>query len=159
MACKPTGTPMHEPRIALFRLCAGDLCLGSAIIPTVYDELPEFRAGGTLIQVSKRMVDATEQLDRHEILAVLDGVLIGFACLVEEDDMHVGRCLTLQWQYVVPEHRDRIGGQFLRWLAKAGRDMGFQFIAYSHRISSRHYAIKYRSVHHGQEGQETRFKV
>lgn len=145
--------------IQAFRLAPGDLCLGAGIIPAVYAELPEFRDGGTLEHVSRRMLAATEGLERFELLAVIGGELIGFACVVEDDDMHVGHCLTLQWQYVVPEHRGRIGGQFLRWLAKAGRDMGFQFIAYSHRISSRHYAIKYRSVHHGQEGQETRFKV
>ena len=152
MACKRTGTPTPEPRIALFRLCAGDLCLGSAIIPAVYDELPEFRAGGTLVQVSRRMVDATEQLDRHEVLAVLDGSLIGFACLVEDDDMHVGRCLTLQWQYVVPEHRGKVGAKFLRLLVSLGRALGYRHVAYSHRINQHHYAIKYRRLSHGKEG-------
>lgn len=138
--------------IQAFKLASGDLCLGAGIIPAVYAELPEFRDGGTLDEVSRRMLAATEGLDRYELLAVAGGDLIGFACVVEDDDMHVGRCLTLQWQYVVPEHRGKIGGEFLRWLARTAREQGFEFIAYSHRITSRHYAIKYRRVSHGQEG-------
>lgn len=138
--------------IKAFMLAAGDLCLGAEIIPAVYAELPEFSYGGTLDEVSRRMLAATEGLDRYELLAVSGGDLIGFACVVEDDDMHVGRCLTLQWQYVVPEHRGKIGGEFLRWLARTAREQGFQFVAYSHRITSRHYAIKYRRVSHGKEG-------
>ena len=135
--------------IASFALEPGDLCLGAGIIPAVYAELPEFRDGGTLEQVTSRMLAATESVARTELLAVVGDQLVGFACVVEDDDMHVGRCLTLQWQYVAPEHRGRIGGEFLRWLARFARAQGFQFIAYSHRVSSRHYAIKYRRVEHG----------
>lgn len=138
--------------IKAFRLAPGDLCLGAEIIPAVYADLPEFREGGTLEQVSKRMLAATEDLYRYELLAVEDGQLIGFGCVVEDDDMHVGRCLTLQWQYALPEHRGRIGGEFLRWLARAARKLGFECIAYSHRVNHRHYAIKYRRFSHGQEG-------
>jgi hypothetical protein len=135
--------------IASFALEPGDLCLGARIIPAVYAELLEFRESGTLGQVTARMLAATESISRTELLAVVGGQLIGFACIVEDDDMHVGRCLSLQWQYVVPEHRGRIGGEFLRWLARFARAKGFQFIAYSHRVSKRHYAIKYRRVNHG----------
>lgn len=137
--------------IATFALEPGDLCLGARIIPTVYAELQEFREGGTLEQVTARMLAATESLSRTELLAVVDGQLVGFACVVEDEDMHVGRCLTLQWQYVVPEHRGRIGAEFLRWLSRFARCQGFQFIAYSHRVSARHYAIKYRRIHHGKD--------
>lgn len=151
MESKRTGTPTPEPVIAVFRLCAGDLCLGGSIIPAVYAELPEFRAGGTVQQVATRMVEATEQLDRHEVLAVVDGSLVGFACIAEDDDMHVGRCLTLQWQYVLPEYRGKVGAQFMRLLFKTGRQLGYRVVAYSHRVNHRHYAIKYRSICHGQE--------
>lgn len=142
---------MADPVITIFKLAAGDLCLGFGIIPTVYGDLPEFRASGTLAQVAARLTDATEPLERFEITAVLDGQLIGFACIVEDDDMHVGHCLTLQWQYVVPEHRGRIGPMFLRALFGIGRNLGYRVVAYSHRINQRHYAIKYRSIRHGQE--------
>lgn len=135
--------------IAAFSLEPGDLCLGAGIIPTVYADLPELQEGGTLEQVVARIIGTIEPLARTELLAVVGGQLVGFACVVEDDDMHVGRCLALQWQYVSPEHRGRIGGEFLRWLARFARAQGFQFIAYSHRVSSRHYAIKYRRVKHG----------
>jgi GNAT superfamily N-acetyltransferase len=135
--------------IASFALEPGDLSMCAGIIPTVYDELQEFRDGGTLEQVTARIIGTIEPLARTELLAVVDGQLVGFACVVEDDDIHVGRCLALQWQYVAPEHRGRIGGEFLRWLARFARVQGFQFIAYSHRVSSRHYAIKYRRVNHG----------
>ncbi len=136
--------------IQSFWMAPGDYCLGASIIPAVYNDLPEFREGGALEDVARRMLEATEGLSRCELLAVLDGQLIGFACVVEDEDMHVGRCLTLQWQYVVPEHRGKIGGEFLRWLVKTGRNLGFPFVAYSHRVNNRHYAIKYRRVNHGQ---------
>lgn len=137
--------------IATFALEPGDLCLGAELIPFGYAELPEFNETCTLEQVTARMLATIEPMSRTEILAVIDGQLVGFACVVEDDDIHVGRCLTLQWQYVVPEHRGRIGAEFLRWLARFARCQGFQFIAYSHRVNSRHYAIKYRRIHHGQD--------
>jgi GNAT superfamily N-acetyltransferase len=138
--------------IASFALEPGDLCLGSRMIPVVYSELQELREGGTLEQVTARILATIEPMKRTELLAVVDGQLVGFACVAEDDDMHVGRCLTLQWQYVVPEHRGKIGSEFLRWLARFARCQGFQFIAYSHRVSARHYAIKYRRISHGEEG-------
>ena len=95
------------------------------------------------------VVDVQNDFCEGGSLAVVGGQLVGFACVVEDDDMHVGRCLALQWQYVAPEHRGRIGGEFLRWIARFARAHGYQFIAYSHRVSSRHYAIKYRRVKHG----------
>jgi hypothetical protein len=124
----------------------GDPCQGAPMIDHVYAELPEFRAGGNLEDVRARMLGATEQLDRCELTAVVGGVLVGFACIVEDEDMHVGSCLSLQWQYVVPEHRGKIGAAFLRELVKLGRILGFRFVAYSHRVNDRHYAIKYRSI-------------
>lgn len=141
---------MAEPLVTIFELSAGCLCLGGPIIPAVYNELPEFRESGTLTQATMRMVEATEQLDRFEITVTLDGELIGFACIVEDDDLHVGRCLSLQWQYVVPEYRGRIGPMFLRALFGIGRNRGFHVVAYSHRINQGHYAIKYRRIKHGQ---------
>jgi hypothetical protein len=135
--------------IKSYWLAPGDLCLGADVIPAVYAELPEFREGGSLEQVTERMLAATEDAYRYELLVVDNGRLIGFACVLVDDDMHVGRCLTLQWQYVVQEHRGKIGGEFLRWLVKTGRKLGFQFVAYSHRVNHRHYAIKYRRLNHG----------
>lgn len=135
--------------IATFALEPGDLCLGARIIPTVYAELQEIRESGTLEQASARILATIETMSRTELLAVVDGQLVGFACVVEDDDMHVGRCLTLQWQYVAPEHRGTIGAEFLRWLVRFARCQGFQFVAYSHRVNARHYAIKYRRVSHG----------
>lgn len=130
---------------------AGDLCLGAEMIDRVYAELPEFSAGGSLEEVRIRMLEATEQLDRCELLAMHGAQVIGFACIVEDDDMHAGRCLSLQWQYVVPEHRGKVGALFLRQLVKLGKSLGFKLVAYSHRVSQHHYAIKYRRIHHGQE--------
>ena len=136
--------------ITEIRLAAGDLCLGASLIPVGYAECAEFSDSGTLDQVTRRITGQIEELNRIELLAVIDGVLVGYACAAVEEDMHVGLCLSLQWQYVVPEHRGKIGGEFLRWLVRVGRDMGFRYVAYSHRVSARHYAIKYRRVRHEQ---------
>jgi len=140
--------------IKQFWLAPGDYCLGAEIIPSVYDDLPEFRESGPLEDVARRMLEATEGLSRCELLAVIDGQLVGFACAVVDEDMHVGPCLSLQWQYVLPEHRGKIGRDFLRWLVKNGQAFGFKFVAYSHRVNSRHYAIKYRRLKNGEEGKK-----
>jgi GNAT superfamily N-acetyltransferase len=130
---------------------AGDPCLGAAMIDHVYAELPEFSAGGSLEEVRQRMLEATVQLDRCELLAMVDGQVVGFACIAEDDDMHAGRCLSLQWQYVVPAYRGKVGALFLRQLVRMGRRLGFKLVSYSHRRSQHHYAIKYRRLDHGQE--------
>lgn len=130
---------------------AGDECLGATMIDRVYAELPEFSAGGSLEEVRSRMLEVTEHLDRCELLAMHGSHLIGFACIVEDEDMHAGRCLSLQWQYVVPEHRGKVGAMFLRHLIKLGKSLGFKLVAYSHRVGQYHYAIKYRRIQHGQE--------
>src|SRR5690606_29212027 len=87
---RATANPRMGPlrMIKPFWLSPGDLCLGESIIPAVYRELPEFREGGTLEDVAKRMLEATEGVSRCELLAVHDGQLIGFACVAEDDDMH-----------------------------------------------------------------------
>jgi len=127
----------------------GQPCLGASLIPAGYAEFPEFREGGTLEQVTSRLREAMESLDRYELVVSERGAVVGYACAALDEDLHVGLCLTLQWQYVLPEYRGAVGREFVRWLLRKARSSGLKHVAYSHRINQGHYAIKYRRISNG----------
>lgn len=112
-------------------------------------ELPEFAWGGSPSQTRTRMREATEQHDRVELLAVSDGGVVGCMVLVEDDDLHVGHCLTVMWNYVLPEHRGLVGRRFLRAAFGLARQAGIPVVAYTHREGVGQYRTTYRRVREG----------
>lgn len=138
MACEHT--------VRFYVLAPGDPLATEAMIEPAYAEVDEIRESGTLQEVRDRMVGSVTDQDRVEIVVRDGGAVIGYAVIAADDDLHVGRCLALQWQFVVKEHRGSVGGIFLRALLRIARSHGYRNVAYSHRVGAGVYMIRYRRV-------------
>lgn len=84
-----------------------------------------------------------------------DGKLVACTVLVPDEDMHVGPCLTVMWNYVLPEYRGAIGRKFIRAAFREAVFQGLPIVAYTHRQGVGQYTTIYRRVRaYGQESKE-----
>ena len=120
-------------------------------------EFPELRQSPDYRDDVHRVVSSLSEFDRTEIVCICDGKVVGGAVIVLDDDQHVGPCLSLQWQYVLPAYRNkRLGRFFVRELLRQAGWAGIRNVCYTHRVGAGKYTLTYREVKHGQEGEETR---
>ena len=116
-------------------------------------EFPELRQSEDYRDDVHRVVSSLSEHDRFEIVATCDDKVVGGAVIVVDDDQHVGVCLSLQWQYVLPEYRSKqLGRYFIRQLLRQAGWAGIKNVCYTHRTGLGKYTLTYREVQHGQEG-------
>lgn len=120
-------------------------------------EFPELRQSEDYRDDVHRVVSSLSEFDRSEIVAIDDGKVVGGAVIVLDDDQHVGPCLSLQWQYVLPAYRaKRLGHHFVRELLRQAGWAGIRNVCYTHRVGVGKYTLTYREVERGEEGKKTR---
>ena len=128
----------------------------SLALPAVL-EFPELRQSEDYRDDVHRVVSSLSEFDRSEIVAIDNGTVVGGAVIVLDDDQHVGPCLSLQWQYVLPAYRSkRLGHHFVRELLRQAGWAGIRNVCYTHRVGAGKYTLTYREVKHGQEGKGSR---
>ena len=128
----------------------------SLALPAVL-EFPELRQSEDYRDDVHRVVSSLSEFDRSEIVAIDNGTVVGGAVIVLDDDQHVGPCLSLQWQYVLPAYRaKRLGHHFVRELLRQAGWAGIRNVSYTHRVGVGKYTLTYREVKHGQEGKGSR---
>lgn len=108
-------------------------------------ELPELQltSKNAFIQ---RAEESIFRCPRVEIVYYPRGsdIPIGGCVVVEEEDLHVGRCMSLMWQYVLPAYRSYgLAGQYIRSVRRLAREEGLPY-AYSHRSGNFQYTVRYR---------------
>lgn len=102
----------------------------------------------------RRAHDSVCSLERLEVVAFVGSRAAGIAVLAVDDDLHVGECLSVQWQYVLPEFRNLgVSPAFLRVAKNLARQLNLPVIAFTHRLGPGVYKTSYRRVY-GQKGQE-----
>lgn len=70
------------------------------------------------------------------------GILLG-----PDEDIHVGPCLSVYAQYVLPEYRNRgISLRCMRLAVRAAIDFGYKVLAYTHRVHDWRYETIYRRL-------------
>ena len=93
----------------------------------------------------QRLLDSCEENVRVELLLVDDGISVGGAVITPDHDLHVGKCLSVQWLYVEPEYRNcGFARVVLRLLRSLATKAGYPCVAYTHRLAEGHYTIRYR---------------
>jgi predicted N-acetyltransferase YhbS len=137
-------------RLDVLSLDEGDPTNVVQLLPQALVETPELGWGGSFDEVAARVRRETEQHTRVELVAYQDGHLVGCAVLVPDEDMHVGRNLSVMWNYVLTDHRGLIGREFMRLAVRIAKQWGFPVLTYTHRLGVGKYAITYRRLH-GQE--------
>lgn len=86
-------------------------------------------------------------LDRYEVGVVLDNTPVGGILLVQDDDWHVGRCLAVVSQYVLPEHRHTgVSRACMRYTVNIAKELQYPTLAYSHRKGPWRYETIYRRI-------------
>lgn len=118
--------------------------MGEWILPVVLDEVEELTWQESRTTAQQRMLDSAIEQDRIEIAVFDKDRIVGFSCLAEDYDIHVGRCLTVMWDYVVPSHRGgTVGQRMLRAAMRLARQHGFAVLCYTHRTAPGIYQVKY----------------
>lgn len=115
------------------------------IIEDVLDTTPEMLWGGR-VEAVKRCLEATTDIDRYEMVAFVNGKPIGICVLVHENDINVGPCLGIMWNWVHPNHRG-VGSRFLRRAIELAKENRLPVLAYSQRVGEGEYRVRYRRVY------------
>lgn len=86
-------------------------------------------------------------LDRHEVAAVIDHRVVGGVIVAEDEDIHVGPCVSVFAQYVLPEYRNRgISLALMREAVRIAKELGANVLAYTHRKGPWRYETIYRRI-------------
>lgn len=88
------------------------------------------------------------ELDRYEVHAFADGKIVGGLVLAADPwDVHVGPCVSVFAQYVMPEWRNKgASPRMMREAIRVARDCGAQVLAFTHRVGPWRYQTIYRRL-------------
>lgn len=86
-------------------------------------------------------------LDRFEIGVHNGQSIIGGVILARDNDIHIGDCLSVFGQYVLPEFRHTgVSRRCMVECFSLAKDLGHTHIAYTHRAGDWRYETIYRKV-------------
>ena len=115
------------------------------LLLTAHSELQDFGTQGVIefLMRVKKHLSASESL---MLKAYVGTELVGVCSVQFEDDVHVGPCCSVHWQYIMPEYRGRIGVHFMRWVFSTAKRLRVPFVAYVKRMSDTQHVVTYRRV-------------
>lgn len=125
---------------------AGEAVQSYELFSTAWDECVELQVQAKE-NWAQQVLSTLQVQDRWEIGVFADGKVIGGIVVVSEIDPHVGRCMSVIAQYVMPEYR--CTGVSVRCMRKAmelARESGYPVLAFTHRIADWKYSTIYRRV-------------
>lgn len=130
------------------RLCAaGDRSVLAVLALPSALEFPELRQNQDYREDVLRIASSLAEFDRTEIVYYDGETIVGGATIVIDDDQHVGICLTLQWQYILPGYRNkRLGVAFIRELKRQAGWAGIRNVCWTHRTGIGRYTVVYKEV-------------
>jgi len=94
-----------------------------------------------------RVVTGIEALDRMELVGYNGAELVAVAILVITDDIHVGPCVTVMWNFVKPGHRGKLGRAAIRCAKALAQQHKVPMYCFTHRKGEGEYIKVYRRVH------------
>jgi len=125
---------------------AGEPCLAPHLFHRAWDECIESQGMDKEAWVS-RTLSIIESVPRYEIGMVVQGGVVGGVTLTLDDDPHVGECLCVMSQYVLPEYRNQgISGKCMRECIRLTKELGHSMLAFTHRQRDWVYTTTYRKI-------------
>ena len=114
-----------------------------------YGEFPELRGQGWYAFVERFLESVPEERVEFRLYKTGTEEVVACAIVVLEEDMHVGQCLTVQWNYCLPQYRGSWFRTVYKHLRQIAVELEVPWVAYSHRSGDAEYKIKYRRTLHG----------
>lgn len=138
--------PTHATLKAFPRL-PGEAVQNVTLFQRAWDECAELQVRSQLVWVGDAIL-ALSALERYEVAVMLDGLPIGAAVLANDPwDAHVGPCMSVFAQYVLPEYRNRgLSLALMRECIRIAREGGAGVLAYTHRVAPWRYETTYRRL-------------
>lgn len=124
----------------------GEPCVSNSIAHAFVKDAPEltwFRTEQAALECIRNSIECD---GRYELTVWIGGNPVGVAIAVPEYDEHVGQCLSVQWRFVLPEHRGAAGAVLHRKLIKLAHILNAPVLAYTRRIGLGMYQLKYTKV-------------
>lgn len=87
--------------------------------------------------------DSVMAYTRYELYVYSGSTLVGIAIAVPEEDDHVGKCLSVQWRFVLQEHRGPAGIKLQRLVLNLARYLQYKVVAYTKRVGDAKYELRY----------------
>lgn len=125
----PVGTPVPAPHL----------------FEAAWDEFIELEVVDKINWVGSAL-EMHASTSRYDIGVFIDGRVVGGLCLVEDHDPHVGDCLTVMSNYVLPEYRGIVGARCFRECLRVAKASGYKMLAYTHRLKDWEYRTIYRKI-------------
>lgn len=125
---------------------AGDSCLAPELFPAAWDECIELHGMDKEAWV-ERTLSIIQSVPRYEMGFYLDGKPIGGVTLTVDYDPHVGECLCVMSQYVLPKYRNAgISMRCMRECIRLAKSLDHTMLAYTHRQRDWVYTTTYRKI-------------
>ena len=128
------------------------------IIPAVVHATPEFTWYRSRLNAEYEIAQSIVPYPRWEIVVEDAGTVLAAMVLQHEYDPHVGECCTVQWAFILPEHRGLLGARMQRAAVRVARANGYNVLSYAKRVQEGVYEIRYRKLNSkgATDGQEAR---
>ncbi len=129
-----------------FRL-RGEAVQSLELFLRAWDECTELQQQSKEIWAGRALL-ALQGMDRYELAAFVDNTFAGGVVLAHDPwDVHVGPCMSVFAQYVLPEHRLKgISPRLMREALRIARKAGETTLAFTHRAGPWRYNTVYRSI-------------
>jgi len=125
---------------------AGESCLAPELFPVAWEECIESH-GMNKEAWTTSALNMIENVPRYEMGFYVDGKPVGGITLTIDHDPHVGECLCVMSQYVLPEYRNNgISLRCMRECIKLAKRLGHDMLAYTHRQRDWVYTTTYRKI-------------
>lgn len=110
-------------------------------------DAPELTWQRTAYEAASDITATIECFERVELLVYRGGELAGVAIACVEEDMHVGRCLSVQWRFVFPQYRNSsVIIELHRAVVDLARKVGVGVLAYTQRTGLGRYQLIYKRL-------------
>lgn len=136
-----------KPYLAIRQRAEGDPTFGQWFVHQAVAEFEEFSWNRTRLEAAEQICADICENGRVELLAISAGAPAGILVLCHEHDNHIGECLGVQFNYVLPEYRNLgIVRQFFRMAEAIARENGIPVMAWTHRTGVGQYTLRYRRI-------------
>lgn len=127
----------------------GDPVQSLRLFTRAWDECVELQTSPKDEWVGRSLL-TLQQIERYEIILLRGSHEVGGLVLAHDPwDAHVGPCMSVFAQYVLPEHRNTgVSALCMRASLRIAKDAGAPVLAFTHRKGPWRYETIYRRISH-----------